>query len=239
MPVKLKGEHTFAAPRELVWEALNDPDVLARTLPGCEKLERVEDNRMEGAIDIKVGPVQGKFQGGVTLSDVDPGRGYSLHLKGTGAPGFVDGKGTVAIEDAPADRAAPAGTPPGTILRYDVDAQVGGRIAGVGQRLLDSSARVIARQAIEGLDRQISARAAAAGARVPGGAVAAAEGDGGGAAAAAPAEVRAPSQAEFAADFAKGLAGELVPPGKRPWVIGIGAAVVLAVVLLAVRGCGG
>jgi hypothetical protein len=74
---------------------------------------------------------------------------------------------------------------------------------------------------------------------VPGGAAAAAEGDGGGAAAAAPAEVRAPAQAEFAAGFAKGLAGELVPPGKRPWVIGIGAAVVLAVVLLVVRGCGG
>lgn len=150
MPVKIQGEHSFDAPREAVWEALMDPEVLARTLPGAEKLERVGENQLAGALDMRIGPVQGKFQGTVTMTDVRPPEGYHLSLKGTGAAGFVEGSGTIRLTDAGA----------GTTLHYDVEAQVGGRIAGVGQRLLDSSARVVTRQALEGLERQIAARVA-------------------------------------------------------------------------------
>ena len=136
MPVKIQGEHTFDAPREVVWKALLDPEVLARTLPGAEKLELVGENQLAGALDMRIGPVQGKFQGTVTMTDVRPLEGYHLTIKGTGAAGFVEGEGAIRLED---------GAGGGTALHYEVDAQVGGRIAGVGQRLLDSSAKVVTR----------------------------------------------------------------------------------------------
>lgn len=211
MAVKIQGEHTFDAPRDEVWKAVLDPEVLARTLPGCENLEETGEHQFAGVMNLRVGPVQGQFNGTVQLTDLEPPAGYKLRLKGQGAPGFVEGTGAIRLEEAGA----------GTLLRYEVDAQVGGRIAGVGQRLLDSSARVVTRQAIEGLERQIAARSAAAG-----------EGE-----EAAPAP-EAPSQAEFAARFARGMASELVPPERRPWVVG-GVVVALAVVvLLLVRACG-
>lgn len=216
MAVKLQGRHSFDAPRARVWQALLDPEVLARTLPGCEKLEQTGEHRFAGALNMKVGPVQGLFDGTVELSDVQPLEGYRIQLKGQGAPGFVSGDGTIRLEDGPG----------GTVLHYEVDAQVGGRIAGVGQRLLDSSAKVIARQAVEGLERQITARQAAA---VTGEA---------GQEVAAPAPA-APSQAEFAGRFVKGLAGELVPPERRPWVVGAVVLLVAVVALLAARACGG
>ena len=130
MAVKLQGQHTFDVPRAQVWQALLDPEVLARTLPGCEKLERTGEHQFAGALNLKVGPVQGLFDGTVALSDVQPPESYRIQLKGQGAPGFVEGDGTIRLEEAPG----------GTVLHYEVDAQVGGRIAGVGQRLLDSSA---------------------------------------------------------------------------------------------------
>ena len=148
MPVKIQGEHTFDAPREVVWKALLDPEVLARTLPGAEKLELVGENQLAGALDMRIGPVQGKFQGTVVMTDVRPLEGYHLTIKGTGPAGFVEGEGAIRLGDAVSGG--------GTVLHYEVDAQVGGRIAGVGQRLLDSSAKVVTRQALEGLDRQIA-----------------------------------------------------------------------------------
>ncbi len=232
MPVKLQGQHSFDAPRQTVWETILDPQALARTLPGCEKLEEVGENELAGALDIRVGPVQGKFQGNVTMSDVRPLEGYHLKIKGNGAAGFVDGEGDIRLEDA-------AGG--GTVLHYEVDAQVGGRIAGVGQRLLDSSAKVVTRQALEGLERQVAARKSAAPAAGGGGGTAAsAEGSAAapGGSAAAEAAPAAPSQAEFAAGFVKGLIGELIPPERRPLVIGIALIVAVLVTWLVVRACG-
>ena len=107
----------------------------------------VGENQLAGALDMRIGPVQGKFQGTVTMTDVRPLEGYHLTIKGTGAAGFVEGEGAIRLADVAAG---------GTVLHYEVDAQVGGRIAGVGQRLLDSSAKVVTRQALEGLDRQIA-----------------------------------------------------------------------------------
>jgi carbon monoxide dehydrogenase subunit G len=216
MAVKIQGQHSIQAPREVVWRAIVDPDVLARTLPGLEELKETGPNRFEGIIQLKVGPVQGQFRGTVTLADLSPPESYRLHLKGEGAPGFVDGQGALRL----------VGEGGATTIHYEVEAQIGGRIAGVGQRLLDSSARVLTRQALEGLDRQVAALAApsspAAGSGQPAGE--------------APA---APTQAEFAARFAKGLAGELVPRERRPLLLLVTLVVLVGLAALVVRACGG
>ena len=227
--MKIKGKHTLSVPRDVVWEAILDPDVLSRTLPGCEDMAPVGDNRFRGKLKMKVGPVQGLFEGGVELLDLDPPNGYNLKMDGKGAPGFVNGTGSLRLEDT--DDA-------GTLLHYDIDAKVGGRIAAVGQRLLDSSAKVLTRQGLQGLEKQLEARVAAAAEAAGPTADAGAEEhvettapD----AAATPPELQtaavAPSQAAFAGKFAAGLAREL-----WPYLAG-GALVLLAAVAISLRAC--
>ena len=97
--MKLVGEYRFENPREQVWKALLDAEVLSRCLPGFERLEEVGENDFEGALNMRVGPVQGKFQGHLTLSELDPPSGYRLQIKGQGPAGFVNGKGTLTLED--------------------------------------------------------------------------------------------------------------------------------------------
>lgn len=150
--MKIEGQHTFDAPRDVVWDAVLDADVLAKILPGCEDFKQIDDHTFEGILKIKVGPVQGKFKGKVELSDLVKPESYHLSIKGKGAPGFVDGQGTLRLE---ADGAR-------TRVHYDIDTKIGGRIATVGQRLIDSSAKVITRQSLEGLEAQLAARQAAA-----------------------------------------------------------------------------
>ncbi len=209
--MKIEGQHTFAAPRDQVWNTVLDPDVLGNVLPGCEDFHEVGENRFEGLLKIKVGPVQGKFKGTVELTDLVEPSSYNLRVQGNGPPGFVDGKGTLNLEDAGES----------TVLHYEVDAKVGGRIASVGQRLLDSSSKVITRQALEGLDQHVTAARTAAETGEE------------------PAEIEAPSQAEFAAAVTKGVVDDLVPKERRPVLIGIGAVVILGLAFLAVRACGG
>ena len=152
--MKVQGTYTFEAPLEVVWQALFDPEVLAKTLPGCEKLER-EGNQFRGDINVKMGPVQGKFQGKVDITDVKELESYTMIVDGRGPAGF--GKATAQLLVL-----AEAGGNT-TRLDYDSDVQVGGRIASVGQRLLDASSRAIVKQSLEGLHAQIKALAA----RVP------------------------------------------------------------------------
>lgn len=149
--MKIEGQHVFAATPQLVWDAVTDPSVLAKVMPGCEEFRAIGENRFEGKMKIKVGPVQGEFLGTVQLSDLEPPRSYRLKLNGKGAPGFVEGDGVIQLVDDPSG---------GTRLEYSVDARIGGRIATVGQRLLDSSSKVITRQALEGLEGQVEARIA-------------------------------------------------------------------------------
>jgi carbon monoxide dehydrogenase subunit G len=148
--MKLEGDFLFDAPVAMVWEALFDPVVLAAVMPGCEKLDRV-DGRYQGELNIKVGPIQGKFGGKVDLKDIEEPRSYTMLVEGRGAPGFVKASAAVRLEAEGA----------GTRLRYDADAQVGGKIASVGQRLLEASARAISKQSLEGLNENIKLRAAA------------------------------------------------------------------------------
>lgn len=143
--MKLAGDYILDAPRELVWSALLDPDVLSKTLPGCEDLREVGENQYQGRLKMKVGPVQGVFEGEVQLSNLDAPNSYDLAIEGKGAPGFMNGNGTLTLADDPG----------GTKLSYAIEAQVGGRIASIGQRLVESSAKVITKQGLKGLDQQV------------------------------------------------------------------------------------
>ena len=134
--MKLEGTYPFNASRDIVWPLLQDPHVLASIMPGCEKLEQISDNEFEGILKIKVGPVQGTFNGKIILSDINEPQSYNITIDGKGAPGFVKGQGGVQLVEENGR----------TILQYDGDAQVGGRLASVGQRLLDTSARAIVRR---------------------------------------------------------------------------------------------
>src|SRR5688500_5237703 len=147
--MKMQGTYTFEAPLETVWNALFDAEVLARTLPGCEKLER-EGNQFRGDINVKMGPVQGKFQGKVDITDIKERESYTMIVDGRGPAGF--GKATAQM------RVQAEGT--GTRLDYDSDVTVGGKIASVGQRLIDASSRALLKQSRDGLNQQIKGLAA-------------------------------------------------------------------------------
>jgi hypothetical protein len=146
--MQIQGSHVFPAPRKEVWDALLDPTVLSLALPGGEQLERINDYEYKAAMNVRVGPVQGKFDGKVELSDIQYLESYIMKVSGQGAPGFLTGEGSVRLVDVEG----------GTVLNYLGDAQVGGRIAGVGQRLIESTAKSIIRQGLTALDGQIATR---------------------------------------------------------------------------------
>jgi uncharacterized protein len=130
--MELTGEQLIHAARAKVWEALNDPAVLARCITGCESLERLGDDKFEGKVTAKVGPVKASFTGAVTLSNIDPPNGYKLTGEGKGGvAGFAKGGADVKLADHP----------DGTMLSYAVKASVGGKLAQVGARLIDGVAK--------------------------------------------------------------------------------------------------
>jgi carbon monoxide dehydrogenase subunit G len=129
------GDYRISAPVSAVWRALNDPSVLARCIDGCQSMERVGEDAYRATVKAKVGPVSAPFTADVTLTDVVPERTYTLRVdvKG-GAAGFGKGAATVTLVDEG----------PATLLRYDVQGSVGGKLAQVGQRLIDGAARKMA-----------------------------------------------------------------------------------------------
>jgi carbon monoxide dehydrogenase subunit G len=132
----MTGEYRIPAPRQKVWEALNDPAILRAAIPGCESLEKLSDTEMTGKVAAKVGPVSAHFSGKVTLSDLDPPNSYRISGEGSGGvAGFAKGGAAVRLESE---------SPEVTILHYEVDAQIGGKLAQLGQRLIDSTARKLA-----------------------------------------------------------------------------------------------
>ena len=215
--MKLAGEYTFDAPQQMVWDAVRDPDVLGQILPGGDGIGEVGENEYEGNLKIKVGPVNGKFKGNIKLLNIDEPNGYDIEVDGKGAPGFVKATGNLKLH--------PDGDK--TNIVYSGDAKVGGRIASVGQRLLDTSAKAIVRQSLDLLNEYLKAKVAAQ-AAVQATAEAAGASDEEVAEAVAEAEVEfeAPSQAKLASDLAKDVAGDLIP---RPVLYGIIAVVVLAI----------
>ena len=133
--MKMTGEFRLHAQPSKVWDALNDPEVLRQSIPGCESLEKISNTELKAIVKAKVGPVSASFKGAVTLSDLDPPNGYRISGEGSGgAAGFAKGGAIVRLQ--------PDGT--GTLLSYDVDATVGGKLAQIGQRLIDGTAKKMA-----------------------------------------------------------------------------------------------
>jgi carbon monoxide dehydrogenase subunit G len=134
--MQMNSSERIAASKEAVWAALNDPEILKQCIPGCEKLDKTSDNEMTATVTLKVGPVKASFNGKVTLSDIDAPNGYRITGEGAGGvAGFAKGGANVRLEQEAADV---------TVLHYDVDAQVGGKIAQLGGRLIDSTAKKLA-----------------------------------------------------------------------------------------------
>lgn len=212
--MKLEGSYTFEAPRELVWEMFFDPEVLARTMPGCEKLERIAENSFEGRMRMQVGPVQGIFKGTVVLSDLQSPETYHMEVDGQGPSGFMKGEGDIRLEE----------TEDGTIMHYVGEAQVGGRIAQVGQRLMDSSARAIVKQSLDNLARQVDARQQT-------GKEDGSQGENSAITEGAPPP---PSQTEFAVGVAREMVSEFIPVEKQSQAVAgiLGAAGIFLVLTL-------
>ncbi|MBD8874747.1 SRPBCC family protein [Roseibium polysiphoniae] len=134
--MKMEDSQRIEAPRETVWAALNDADVLKACIPGCEELVKHSDTEMEAKVLLKVGPVKAKFGGKVTLEDLIPPESYRIVGEGSGGvAGFAKGGAVVRLEED---------GPDATILHYDVDAQIGGKIAQLGSRLIDSTSKRLA-----------------------------------------------------------------------------------------------
>jgi uncharacterized protein len=151
--MKMSGTRQIQAPQADVWAKLNDVDVLKRCIPGCESLEKVGDNDLKSTVAVKMGPMNVRFSGAVTLSDLDPPTSYRISGKGQGgAAGFASGGANVHL--APQDG--------GTLLTYDVDATVGGKIAQLGARLIDATAASLANQFFDRFAAELAPAAAAA-----------------------------------------------------------------------------
>ncbi len=131
----MTGEYRIAAAREAVWAALNDAEVLKQCIPGCDSLDWLSDHEIEAVVTARVGPVKARFKGRVTLSDLDPPSSYTISGEGQGgAAGFARGSARVTLAD----------DGDGTLLRYTVKASVGGKLAQIGARLIDSAAKKMA-----------------------------------------------------------------------------------------------
>jgi carbon monoxide dehydrogenase subunit G len=134
--MEMSESRVLPVSQQIAWEALNDPEVLKACIPGCESIERTAENEYALALVAAVGPVKARFQGKLDLADLDPPRGYALSFNGQGgAAGF--GKGTAKVT-------LTAESPMSTRLEYAVQAQIGGKIAQIGSRLIDGAARKLA-----------------------------------------------------------------------------------------------
>ncbi len=151
--MELKGERTIPAPRERTWAALNDPTVLKACITGCESLEREGDNGLLALVAVKVGPVSARFKGKLQLADVVPQQSYTIHFDGQGGvAGFGKGSADVSLSDAG----------PGSItLAYVARAQVGGKLAQIGSRLVDAAAAKIAEDFFQAFEAQLRAETGA------------------------------------------------------------------------------
>jgi len=135
--MEMSGEFRIPAPREKVWAALNDPEILQQSVPGCQSITKLSDTEMEGAVTASVGPVKATFKGSVILSDVNPPNSYTLTGQGKGGPaGFAKGVAKVALTEEGGF----------TVLRYSAQASVGGKLAQIGQRLIDGTAKKLSEE---------------------------------------------------------------------------------------------
>ncbi|OAN48261.1 carbon monoxide dehydrogenase [Chloroflexus islandicus] len=191
--MKIAGNYTFAASRDEVWAALNDPEVLARTIPGCQRLEQVGENEYESTLKIGLQAVRGVYSGRVKIDNIQAPESYEIHVDGKGSNGFLKGSGSITLREENGQ----------TILDYGGEAHVGGTIASVGQRLLDGAAKTLIAQSLKALAAQIEARRAGSVEATP-------------APAAAPEPVAVPSPAPAAAPAPEPVAAPSPAPAAAP-----------------------
>jgi carbon monoxide dehydrogenase subunit G len=201
--VKIEGEYTFDGPRDQVWEIMRDPEVLASALPGTQSLDQISENEYQGEMQVRIGPVAGLFSGNVAISDEVPPESLTMTVEGRGKPGFVKGTGAVQLIAQEADK---------TLMQYQGDMQVGGRLASVGQRMMDSVSKSLLKQGLDSINQAILARqeAQSTGEEV---------------------EYQAPSESEFAATVAKDMAGDVLSSRRMLWIAGV---IIVIVIILAV-----
>jgi carbon monoxide dehydrogenase subunit G len=146
--LKITGSYTIDAPRDQVWAALNDMEVLARIVPGCERLVQTGDNEFEGTVKIGIQSIKGSYSGKIRLEDIQPPHHYKLVAAGRSSNGVVDGSGSVDLAEQDGK----------TVLTYGGDAQIGGTLASVGQRLIEGASKQMINQSLKALVEQINAR---------------------------------------------------------------------------------
>lgn len=145
------GEERIAAPRDVVWAALNDPEILRQCIPGCQTLEQKSPTELAATVKLKIGPVSANFAGEVTLSDINPPESYTISGEGKGGiAGFAKGSATVTLVEDGGE----------TLLRYSTKAQVGGKLAQLGSRLIDSTSQKLAGQFFTDFNKAVVAKAA-------------------------------------------------------------------------------
>jgi hypothetical protein len=200
--MKLEGEYTFDGPQGEVWKIIRDPEVLATALPGTQSLELISANEYTGQMNIRVGPVAGEFSGKILVSNEVPPEHCTLTVDGKGKPGFVNGSGDIQLTALDNGK---------TLMKYAGDMQIGGKLASVGQRLLDSASKSIINQGLEAMNQALLARMAA---QETGQAV----------------EYKPPSETAFAASVAKDMAGEVFS-SRKLW-IGLGIVILIIIVVV-------
>jgi len=209
--VKIEGEYVFDGPQEAAWEIIRDPEVLATALPGTQSLEQVGENEYVGEMNVRIGPVAGLFSGKIIISDESAPNSCTLTVDGKGKPGFVKGVGKInliAQED---------GT---TLMKYEGDVQIGGRLASVGQRLIDTASKSMIKQGLDSLNEALKARVKA---EVEGG----------------ESDYTPPTEGEFMAAVAKDMAGEALSSPRTIWIAIAVIITIIIVILILTNGGGG
>ena len=200
--MNLNGEYTFNGPREEVWELLQDPEVLKAAMPGAKTLEKIGDDAYQADLQVRVGPVNGVFATKITLTDKIPPEQYTMVVDSRGSTGFAKGSAVVTLTEQEAST---------TLMQYEAKLQVGGRIASVGQRMLDTVSKSLTRQSLEAMNGALEARLSAGEEEQP------------------VEEYVAPTQAEFAREVAKDVAAETLKSNKVVWIV---AAVIVVALLV-------
>jgi carbon monoxide dehydrogenase subunit G len=150
--MKIEGQYKFDGPRELLWELVRDPDVLASCLPGTQSLRQVGEHEYEGEIGVRVGPITGTFEGRLSVTNEVPPASCTLTVEGKGKVGFLKGVGNIDMTEEGEGK---------TLMKYTGEVQIGGKVAGVGQRMVDSVSRGMIEQALGKLNATLQARTAA------------------------------------------------------------------------------
>ncbi len=150
--MKIEGEYTFDGPREEVWKIVRDPDELMKALPGTQSFKQLSPTEYEGSISIRIGPVSGSFAGKITVSDEQPPEHCTLTVEGKGAAGFAKGVGNVFLSEQGPNK---------TLFKYIGELNIGGKLAGIGQRLIDSVGKSMIGKGLDTLNKNLVEKIAA------------------------------------------------------------------------------